>query len=223
MDSVRLYLLAHGKPLCVGVALYLKYSRFYSGFAHDFVEHFIVRIEVADAQRTHLTHCHGFLHIFPCTHEIADRLVDIQKVDIIGLQACQHLVDGFQCLALTVFRRPQFRCNPYLLARDSALFHGFSDTAFIVIGMGGINMPIAGFQCRQTRLLAYRVGRLHECSQSELRHQYTVVELYHRYIGRRLINILCGNRNAGHQGRAHKHCNKLLHILIRFNDLLAQN
>lgn len=67
--------------------------------------------------------------------------------------------------------------------------------------VGGVDVPVAGAQSREARLLAHLVGGLEESSQAELRHQDTVVELHQRYAGGSLINILRERGAANHRGQ----------------------
>ena len=114
----------------------------------------------------------------------------IEQVDVIQLHTLQHRVDGFQRLALAVFGRPKLAGNPYFLARNTALFYGTAYALLIVIGVSRIDMPIAGAQGRETGLLANLVGGLEERSQSELRHEDAIIQLYHRNTCGSFVNVL---------------------------------
>src|SRR5699024_385102 len=116
---------------------------------------------------------------------------------------------------LTVFGRPEFAGNPYFFTWNTARFHGTSYTGFIIVRMSGVDVSIAGFQCREARLLAHRIGRLEERAQSELWHQDSIVQLYHRYIGGSLVNVLRKGGAAYHRSQHHKSGNDfLLHFFI---------
>ena len=105
MNAILGGFLAHFHTLGVGMAFYLKHGGLDGGLLHNLVEHLVVGVEVADADGAYLAHLHGFLHIFPRTHEVAHGLVDIEQVDVVQLQTLEHLVNGFQRLAFAVLRR----------------------------------------------------------------------------------------------------------------------
>lgn len=106
----------------------------------------------------------------------------MQKVNVVQLKPSQHLVNRLQCLSFPVFCRPELAGDPYFLARDSAFLHRAPDPGLVIVGVCGVDVTVAGFQRREARLLAHRVRRLEECPQAELRHQYSIVELHHRYV-----------------------------------------
>ena len=204
------------------MALDLQHGGLHARLAHDLLEHLVARVEVADAQRAHLAHGHGLLHVAPRAHEIAHGLVDVEQVDVVEPHAGEHLIDGLQGLALAVLRRPELRGDPYLAARRAAFghegLHGASHARLVVVGMGGVNVAVARPQRGEARLLAHFVRRLKECAQSELRHQYPVVELHERHIGGSLINILREGRGADRQSCAHERCDEcVFHIKSVFN------
>lgn len=123
-------------------------------------------------------------------YKVAHRLMHIQKVNVVQLKPSQHLVYRLQCLSFPVFRRPEFAGDPYFLARDSASLNRAPDPGLVIVGVCGVDVTVAGLQRREARLLAHRVRRLEECPRAELRHQYSIVELYHRYVCRSPMDVL---------------------------------
>ena len=101
---------------CVGVAFYLHSNWFYSHLRIEVIEQLVVEIEIADADGADFALGNGFLQFPPTAHVVAHRLVQIDKVDVVGAQTGEHLVDGRQSFPPTILVWPKFGSNPYLLA-----------------------------------------------------------------------------------------------------------
>ena len=107
-----------------------------------------------------------------------------------------HGVDGFQCLALAVFRGPELAGNPDFLAGDAAFLDGTANTCLVLIGMGGVDVAVARFQCREARLFAHFVTGLEERADAEAGHLHAVVQLDHGHACRRRFLLRIGSAYA---------------------------
>ncbi len=164
--------------LRIRVALNLHHGRLYLGKLHDVVEERVGSVEVADAERAHLTLLYSLLHIAPCTTIVAHRLVDIKQVNIVGLQAFEHLVDSIHCLALAILRWPQLARNPNLAARYATFLYRFAHSALHTVGMGGVDVAVAAFEGVAHGILCYAVAWHIVSTDTKPWHPLAVVELH---------------------------------------------
>ncbi len=191
VNTIRFYLVAYGQPLSVRVAFDLQYCGFYTRFDHNFLEHLVICIEITDSQ------CTYFSHITPCTHKIAGWLVNKSNC------MCSNILSIASNVLLSPYSVGQSFEVIQIFSREIPLSFTARPTPASSLCMSSIDMSITDLQSSKARLFTYRTGWLHKSSQTELRHQHTIIELYHRYISDSFTNILCGNKDAAHQGHTH--------------------
>ena len=128
--------------------------------------------------------------------------MDVEQVYVVQLHPLQHVVDSLHRLALAILGGPELAGNPDVLARYAALLHGTPHAPLVVVGVGGVDVSVAGLQGSEARLLAHLVGGLQEGAQSEARHLHAVVQRHHGH-ARSSGFLLCAK---GAQAAAQKQC-----------------
>lgn len=170
VNTIRFYLVAYGQPLSVRVAFDLQYCGFYTRFDHNFLERLVICIEITDSQ------CTYFSHITPCTHKIAGWLVNKSNC------MCSNILSIASNVLLSPYSVGQSFEVIQIFSREIPLSFTARPTPASSLCMSSIDMSITDLQSSKARLFTYRTGWLHKSSQTELRHQHTIIELYHRYI-----------------------------------------
>ncbi|MPN27791.1 hypothetical protein SDC9_175225 [bioreactor metagenome] len=136
--------------LVIGMAFHLQHGGFDFGKRKHVFQP--IRLEVGQADASDFSCRNGFFHIPPCAAIIAKLLMQQQEVDVAGLQAVKHFVDCNCRNALAVVAGPEFGCDPDVLARDAALFHGLSHAALVLISMRGVDVPVTQLERCETSL-----------------------------------------------------------------------
>lgn len=134
-----------------------------------------VGAEVGNADGTELAGLVEPLHRAVRAVVIAERLVDEQQVEIVGLQLAHRLFDGRLGLFITRVRDPHLGRQEKLLARKAALLQRRAHALFIVIGLRGVDAAVAdadGVEHAALRVL----GRRLVDAVAQLRHFDAVVQ-----------------------------------------------
>src|SRR5574344_1510084 len=168
----------------VRVAFNLQHRRFYFCSSAHFLKP--RRLEVAQADCANLSLFHSLFHVAPGAHVVAELLVQQKQINVVSAQTRKHLVDGASSFSFAVFTRPQFARNPDVAPFKAAFLYCTSHTAFVLIRMSRVDVPIPKCKritaCFLCRCIAVKLKH----TESELRNLRAVIQCYicliHKYL-----------------------------------------
>ena len=135
--------------------------------------------EVADADGAHLAvgqqGLQGAVGVLGEVEAAGQRLVEDEQVDLLDAELAGALVEGVQGLVVAVVADPDLRLDEHLLARQAGVADGVADFAFVAVGGGGVDEPVAGLQRGGDGLLG-DVGWCLEDAEAEGGHGHAVVQ-----------------------------------------------
>lgn len=99
-------------------------------------------LEVADADAAHLTVAHGGLETAPAGLYVAEEVVQVDEVEVLRAEALERAVDGG--LRVGVLGGSDLGGQPDVLTLDSALLYRLAGLALAEVGVGGVDVPVAG-------------------------------------------------------------------------------
>jgi len=135
--------------------------------------------EVADTDRADLTVGEQRLQRPVCLQGLAElagqRLVQDQQVDLVDAEFAGALVEAVQGFVVAVVADPDLRLEEDLGPVEAGFGDGLADMAFVAVGGGDVDVPVAG---RQRRLDggAGLVGRGLEDAEAQRGHLDAVVQ-----------------------------------------------
>ena len=133
-----------------------------------------IGIEVAHADGSYLTFTIRTLHSSVRTIVIAERLMDQEQVNIVGLELLQTFEDGGISLLFARISDPDLRHYEEFGARHATLGDGLTYTLFILIGLSRIDHPVAYTDGIQDTALSFlRIDLVYAIAQ--LRHLHTII------------------------------------------------
>ena len=71
--------------------------------------------------------------------------MQVNKVQILESQACEHLVQLLECYAFAVLVGPEFGGNPDFFTGNAAVLHRLPHAALVLISVRGVDVPVTGF------------------------------------------------------------------------------
>src|SRR5574344_832063 len=158
----------------IRMAFNLQHCRFYfCSSAHFFKPR---RLEVAQTDCANLSFFHRLFHVAPGTYVVAELLVQQKQIDVISAQTRKHLVDGTSSLSFAVFTRPQFARNPDVAPLKAALLYSASHTAFVLIRMSRVDVPIPKCKRITACFLCCCIAVNLKHAESELRNPCAVIQ-----------------------------------------------
>src|SRR5574344_1115394 len=169
----------------VRVAFNLQHRRFYFCSSAHFLKP--RRLEVAQTDCANLSFFHRLFHVAPGTYVVAELLMQQKQIDVVSAQTRKHFVDGTSSFPFAIFARPQFARNPDVAPFKAALLYSASHTAFVLIRMSRIDMPIPKCKRIKTCFLCRCIAVNLKHTESELRNLRAVIQWYIRLIHNHLL------------------------------------
>ena len=102
-----------------------------------------VRIEIRNPEGSHLPSPVRLFHRTVRSIVIAERLMDQKKVDVVGFQFSDGLVDGSLCLLISCIADPHLGGQKQLFPLQATVCHSASHALLIVVCLGGIDAAVS--------------------------------------------------------------------------------
>ena len=159
--------------------------------------HHAVNVKVRDADCAHLAFLIELHHIAPRAEHIAERLVEQQQVDVVGLQLAQRILDRRARGALAEMLDPHLGGKEDIAAVDARGSDGRAHLLFVEIALRRIDMAIPYLERVAHAALALvlrhlvhavaQLGHLHAVRKRHVHHVVCHIDSFLAYRERRLL------------------------------------
>ena len=141
LHAVLFHVLVRGLLLMEDVGLHLVDRR--GDFGELAQVDQAVGIKIADADGAQLASTVGLFHRAVGAVIVAERLVNQQQIDVVGVQLLQRTVDGGLCHLVSGVGDPHLGGQEQLVPRHAAFLDGGAHRLLVAVGLGGIDGAVA--------------------------------------------------------------------------------